>query len=139
MMPRPMKICDTHLCNNLTNGKLCKKCDTERRRRDKKPEYKRFWHTERKYGVDESGFETLWIAFNGRCAICDKRLLQPTNTRGQGLDVVAIDHNHATGNLRGLLCNACNKGIGLLQEDVAILKKAIEYLESCNEKTSVHP
>lgn len=35
MMPRPMKICDTHLCNNLTDGKLCKKCDTERRRRDK--------------------------------------------------------------------------------------------------------
>ena len=53
----------------------------------------------------------------------------PTNTRGQGLSVVAVDHDHKTGNVRGLLCNKCNKGLGFFEDDINILKKAVEYLE----------
>jgi hypothetical protein len=129
-----MKVCQIEGCSNLTNGKLCKPCDIARRASSSNPNYKRFWHTSKKYGVDESGFDVLWFAFNGKCGICEKELKQPTKTRGQSLDVVAIDHDHDTGNVRGLLCNACNKAIGLLSDDINILKRAIQYLEMCNEK-----
>ena len=44
-----------------------------------------------------------------------------------------IDHNHETGEIRGILCHKCNTGIGLLNDDQELLKKAITYLESTNE------
>ena len=70
----------------------------------------------------------------GRCAICEVIPKQHTFryrkqgkwvTRKQGL---VIDHNHRTGQLRGLLCNKCNIGIGYFGEDVWILASAIKYL-----------
>jgi hypothetical protein len=41
-----------------------------------------------------------------------------------------VDHNHKTGKIRGLLCNGCNAGIGMLKEDINVLNRAIEYLEN---------
>lgn len=130
-MPRKRGKCSSDGCANTTFGVLCKQCDLKRRGENKNPEYRRYWHTNKKYGVDELGFEALWNAFKGKCAICENNLRLPTKTRGQALDIVAIDHNHKNGNVRGLLCNACNKGIGLLKEDVEVLKRAINYLETC--------
>ena len=43
--------------------------------------------------------------------------------------ILIVDHNHTTGKVRKLLCDSCNRGIGLLRENVDILKRAIEYLE----------
>ena len=43
----------------------------------------------------------------------------------------AVDHNHETGEIRGLLCNKCNSGIlGWLQDDIEAIKRAISYLET---------
>jgi len=39
-----------------------------------------------------------------------------------------VDHSHRTGQFRGLLCNTCNTGLGMLKEDPVLLKKAIRYL-----------
>ncbi len=41
----------------------------------------------------------------------------------------SVDHNHNTGKVRGLLCNNCNAGIGLFQDSIKILEKALLYLK----------
>jgi hypothetical protein len=56
-----------------------------------------------------------------RCEICGASKLR------RKLD---LDHCHKTGEIRGLLCESCNKGIGLLRDDVQLLRKAIKYLRS---------
>ena len=133
-LPRKLRSCSNVGCKRTTHGKHCKPCDLDRRASNRNPNYQRFWYTKKKYGIDELDFETLWIAFRGRCGICGIELKLPEKRRGQSLDVVAIDHSHISGNVRGLLCNGCNKGIGLLKEDVNILTNAINYLEMFNEK-----
>lgn len=63
-------------------------------------------------------FSRKMIEQGGRCAICGripKRLV--------------VDHDHTDESLRGLLCSVCNTGIGMLQDDVVILRKALAYLE----------
>lgn len=76
----------------------------------------------KKYGLTEDTFQTLWEGQLGSCAICSKQL-QRTGPSG-----FAVDHNHDTGEVRGLLCQLCNQGIGCLQDSPTILQKAIEYL-----------
>lgn len=97
-------------------------------------EYARQWAMQKKYKIDLIDFECLWIVFKGKCGICDCDLKMPLPKRGQPLDVVVIDHDHSTGNIRGLLCNGCNKALGLFKESKEILIKAKEYLTY--EKTS---
>ena len=60
------------------------------------------------------------------CAICHK-VNFAMNTCHSG--VLVVDHNHKTGEVRGLLCHNCNRAIGLLQDDVYNLQNAISYLE----------
>lgn len=42
---------------------------------------------------------------------------------------LVVDHCHKTGRIRGLLCHNCNRALGLLQDDVGVLRKAIGYLK----------
>lgn len=59
---------------------------------------------------------------NSKCVLCGCDLYPwDTNTN--------IDHDHKTNKVRGLLCSDCNKGIGLLKEDIDILERAIKYLK----------
>lgn len=71
----------------------------------------------RKYGLDPVSFDNMFLAQNGKCGVCKVVLLEP-----------AIDHDHLTGKVRGLLCSTCNSGIGLLKDDPAILLEAVNYL-----------
>ena len=60
------------------------------------------------------------IIQNNKCAICGNIFSDRRHTQ--------IDHCHKTKKIRGLLCIQCNSGIGMLKEDVDILKKAIDYI-----------
>ena len=76
------------------------------------------------YGLSTEQYDAMLLAQEGACAICGK-----TDPKSGHKSHFCVDHNHDTGLLRGILCDSCNRGLGLLQDDIAILKKAINYLE----------
>ena len=61
---------------------------------------------------------------NGQCAIC------ATTDPGCGHKHFCVDHDHKTGEVRGLLCMRCNKGLGLFKDDPVITQLATNYLRS---------
>ena len=68
------------------------------------------------YGMTESEYETLVQRQHGRCAICGD---QPGR--------LVVDHDHESGCVRGLLCDACNRGIGQFHDNPAICRLAAAY------------
>jgi len=77
----------------------------------------------RKYGLTENDYENMLSRQGYLCAICLRE--EPNMHQYQRL---AVDHDHKTGKVRGLLCSQCNTAIGKLQHSPRILKRAIMYL-----------
>jgi hypothetical protein len=111
-------------------NRICQQLSYEPKRRliEKNRPYrdKRENHLKRSYGFTTEDYEFALQNHKYVCAICR----QPETYKYKGKIVrLAIDHNHKTGCYRGLLCGRCNSGIGLFEEDIAILQQAIQYLE----------
>lgn len=65
---------------------------------------------------------------NGKCKVCGREgALQRTSS--VKTDVLVLDHCHASGKFRGLLCHRCNVGLGQFKDDIAVLQNAIDYLK----------
>lgn len=75
------------------------------------------------YGLTVEQYDEMWIEQAGMCAIC-----HASKNNGQGEEFV-VDHNHQTGAVRGLLCNTCNGGIGLLNDNSELLRAGASYLD----------
>jgi hypothetical protein len=76
-----------------------------------------------RYGLTIEEYDAIVAAQDGLCRICRKT----PNGRWKRL---AVDHDHSTGRVRGLLCHACNAGLGHFRDSVESLRAAISYLES---------
>lgn len=74
---------------------------------------------QRLYGLTEMDYELGVMACGGRCEICGQK---PT-------DSLCVDHIRDTKMVRGLLCRACNLGLGTFKDSPERLRKAAEYLE----------
>jgi hypothetical protein len=100
-----------------------------KRKKENNPEatsdYYRDWHLRRKYGITLEEFNALSEEQGHLCAICGK-----SNTLHGKL---VVDHNHNTGEVRGLICSPCNSALGHAQDSVNVLEKMIDYL---NERGS---
>jgi Recombination endonuclease VII len=72
------------------------------------------------------GYEQLLESQNGCCAICETPFTETPR----------LDHDHVSGEMRGLLCNHCNLGIGLLNDDSELVRKALLYLEKYTPRKS---
>lgn len=112
----------------------CVECNREnfkiyrRRWQGKRPEYQKEWHAKNpgkrvqysrrhEYGLEPEEFFKRMKSQEGKCAICKEQT------------TLVVDHDHTTGEVRGLLCRKCNVGLGAFQDIPNILRAAIGYLE----------
>jgi hypothetical protein len=83
------------------------------------------------YGISQAEYEALLAAQGGVCAICGDT---DPGRGGRGLGgqrrYFAVDHNHTTGSVRGLLCDRCNRVLGRVDDTPDLLRRMAAYLES---------
>ena len=112
-------------------GYRCKPCDKiaksnwykKNKERATMSSKNRTW--KHKFGVTVEWYKTQLMAQNGCCAIC-----RSDKNKGRFGTYFVIDHNHSSGKIRGLLCNTCNRTLGMFKEDPAILRRGAEYIEN---------
>lgn len=120
MQDMPTKACRLCGCNkpldnyyfrNETSrhSTRCKDCTIEAQR------YK-------KLGVCNVRYDELLVSQKGACAICECKLNSNRNTK------FAVDHDHKTGVVRGLLCSNCNTALGLMKDSDVRLLAAVAYI-----------
>jgi hypothetical protein len=111
----------------------CRECDRVKRRSRKLADPEKYRQTtyenrlRRQYGLEISEFNRLFSEQGGRCAICGG-----TNDTLPNRPPLYVDHNHATGQVRSLLCNKCNAVLGMVDEDTNRLMKMVQYLDTWN-------
>lgn len=81
-------------------------------------------HAKWLYGIEHGTYADMLAKQNGRCAICG------TDEPGNGVRRFHIDHCHSSKKVRGLLCDQCNRGLGIFRDSVKLLSSAIDYLLS---------
>ena len=78
-------------------------------------------HIFREYGLTPEGYDELYKKQGGCCAICKEHQSRLKKR-------LCVDHHHASGDVRGLLCVSCNNAIGLLKDDALNCFRASKYL-----------
>jgi len=138
---RTCKICNeakplTEFYQTLRNGEpygyhgKCKSCYVKKQQENYDPIKKRDENLKRVYGIGIKEYNTLLEKQNNRCAICESTNPKGRKSgRGGGVDVFYVDHDHKTGNVRGLLCNICNRTMGYVGENSNVLEEMIKYLQ----------
>jgi hypothetical protein len=82
------------------------------------------WSVKReRSGISRTKYLQLLEDQNHQCAICDQHEASVSR------QTLFIDHDHATGKVRGLLCHQCNSLLGLAYDSVRILTRCMKYLE----------
>lgn len=117
--------CECHGEPMLRNGSKAWQCAVRKRKRDQR------WYGQtdpiqrksrmlRTYGLTVEEYDEILETQGGVCAICQNECA--TGRR------LAVDHDHETGIVRGLLCHTCNLGLGALKDDLSLLEAAAKYL-----------
>lgn len=128
-----------HACDHgeehRTADNRCRACETARKRKwrtdnlERQRQYdreraknharsRRSAHLKRAYGISVEVQEEMFDQQEGACAVCR-----------EDLEVPCVDHCHRTGEIRGLLCDRCNRALGVVDDNVALLARLIAYLE----------
>jgi hypothetical protein len=113
------------------DGKPCRKCNNTKRYKSTrtcivcakvyngKTQYKsrRKYALKKKYNITLEEYNSMAHSQENKCAIC-----------GDISGKLCVDHDHKTGEVRGLLCTNCNTSLGKFKDSIEILKNAISYL-----------
>lgn len=114
-----------HLAERRTNHGQCCECskkNTNKHYHKKQQSDSRFRyskHLKHTFGISLEEFDQLVLKAGNCCQICTTPFTETPN----------VDHCHSTGVIRGVLCGNCNRGLGLLKDDIDVLEKAIGYLK----------
>jgi hypothetical protein len=76
-------------------------------------------HLWQRYKISKIDYDRMFNEQNGTCLICYT----------ESKEKLHVDHCHATGKVRGLLCGSCNRALGLLKDNILYLEEAIRYLQ----------
>lgn len=120
----------SEMCKDYKTGGYrghCQACENHRAREYRKNNGARYlsmakdYSRKKLYGLTRIEYARLCEKYP-MCPICGKEFTEHF--------VPHVDHDHVTGEVRGLLCKFCNPGLGSFKEDVSILERAISYLKS---------
>ena len=98
-------------------AKLCQPCRTKREQN----QGRHASYLKTRYGISKFDYTLLHQEQEGRCAIC--------KSPETDVSSLCVDHDHTTGQVRGLLCRLCNTGLGAFKDNPEALQEAIRYLE----------
>lgn len=134
------QISDFYNSKSSKDGKSyrCKSCDKSARnlyrQRNKETATKnqRKAYLKSKYGITEEQEEGILKEQNYLCAICNTKGFK---MRSEAKYSLVVDHCHSSGEVRGMLCHNCNRGLGLFKDNTKYLEKAIRYL---NKNAQIH-
>lgn len=123
--------CETQIYPHNKSG-LCKKhltlvCPSNSK------EHKRNWQLETIFGITLVEYNQLLEKQNNVCAICGQPEIIIHKQANRVKDL-AVDHDHVTGHVRGLLCQGCNIMLGLCDDNIEVLHNAILYLQNNQRK-----
>lgn len=113
-----------HKSRSTGRSAHCKVCTRESQNeyRRKNPDIIRNNNYNFMYGISLEDYNKMFADQAGCCAICKKHQNEFTKK-------LAVDHCHETGKVRALLCAFCNTSLGNMNDDIELLKSAIDYLE----------
>jgi len=108
-----------------TNTKICISCGREQNKKNDSPEKSRSRMLKRKYGITLEEYNTMLEKQNGGCYLCgDTDPGGPPTTKH-----FCVDHCHSSGDVRKLLCNNCNSGLGFFKDNPDLMRLAANYVE----------
>ena len=115
----PCKKCQGGKGKKYINLKYCGKCTyAVKKERGRNAHGKAL---EARYGINRTDYDNAYAFQNGLCFLC-RRATGKTRR-------LSVDHDHATGDVRGLLCRPCNGILGHARDDISFFERAIEYLK----------
>jgi len=121
-----------HFDNGKRDGlnKWCKECVNKHRKEKVPIEKQRAYDLHKAYGITKKQYDQMLEAQGDVCYIC-KGEEQSFDTRSGELRALSVDHDHATGEIRKLLCHRCNCALGWANEEPERLRAIADYAEWC--------
>jgi hypothetical protein len=84
----------------------------------------RHYHLKQRYGIGADDVDRMIAEQGGLCVVCRRK------------PAVQVDHDHKTNRVRGILCDGCNGGLGLFDDDSAAIRRAIDYLRRSKDQAT---
>ena len=114
-----MKICETEDCEKpagYSHGKryqkrYCRSCE----------------HYKKTFGLTVPDVKRMIDEVDGHCPICEVKMVWGVGAN-RCSTVAVVDHNHETGEVRGVICSQCNRALGMFKDDPARLERALRHL-----------
>ena len=103
----------------------CKICTRKRNIPIRTKEYNRDMNLKKNFGITAEEYNRMLIEQKGKCGICHS-----TTPNSKQYSNFNVDHDHGTGQIRGLLCTSCNRMLGFAHDNIEILNSAVKYLST---------